>query len=132
MFFLFSTAPKIGFETLLQAIASRADASGRVFGFVGTAITIMDSVVVLSCSLIFAGLKGHCEDDDSKCLQLGLSNGLWAISGIYAAHGLLEVMLGPTLMLSQRNGGDENGGIEDTDVLDAIESSSPREPLLGE
>ena len=41
LFFLFSTGPKIGFETLLQGMAADVEGSGAIFGFVGTFITII-------------------------------------------------------------------------------------------
>ncbi len=52
VFFLFSTVPKIGFATLMQSLAQQADASGRIFGFVSTVITAMDSLVLMGVSAV--------------------------------------------------------------------------------
>lgn len=64
LFFLFSTGPKIGFETLLQGMAANVEGSGAIFGFVGTFVTIIGMVHVcclhvLSNELFHYFLKLH-------------------------------------------------------------------------
>ena len=84
-FFLFSTAPKIGFATLMQSLAAEADASGRIFGFVAAFLTATDSIVLMAFSAVFA----------STDLQLAL----WITCGCIALHGVVEVLVGPSLVL---------------------------------
>lgn len=86
-FFLFSTAPKIGFATLMQSLAAEADASGRIFGFVAAFLTATDSLVLMGLSAVF-----------SAC---SLQQSLWISCGCIAAHGLIEFAVGPYLILSQ-------------------------------
>lgn len=84
-FFLFSTAPKIGFATLMQSLAAEADASGRIFGFVAAFLTGMDSVVLMVFSSVFAAVD--------------LQQALWITSGCIVAHGVIEMLFGPSLVL---------------------------------
>eukprot|EP00735_Rhodelphis_limneticus_P003719 TRINITY_DN15228_c0_g1::TRINITY_DN15228_c0_g1_i1::g.30866::m.30866 TRINITY_DN15228_c0_g1::TRINITY_DN15228_c0_g1_i1::g.30866 ORF type:complete len:569 (+),score=80.05 TRINITY_DN15228_c0_g1_i1:98-1804(+) len=93
-FFLWSTGPKVGFSTLLQGLACEVDASGRIFGFVATFVTSMDSIVVIALSTMFQHMK-HNDDDKHS----GFLTALWIATGIYGLHGLLEVFFGPRLIL---------------------------------
>eukprot|EP00744_Colponema_vietnamica_P003164 GILI01004885.1.p1 GENE.GILI01004885.1~~GILI01004885.1.p1 ORF type:complete len:589 (-),score=199.63 GILI01004885.1:1410-3176(-) len=85
-FFLFSTAPKIGFATLLQGLAAEEESSGKIFGFVGTFVTAMDALVIMAMTLIFTSTDS-------------VLTAFWVCSGIYVGHGLLEVLFGPCLIL---------------------------------
>eukprot|EP00455_Lapot_gusevi_P053331 TRINITY_DN8301_c0_g1_i3.p1 TRINITY_DN8301_c0_g1~~TRINITY_DN8301_c0_g1_i3.p1 ORF type:complete len:603 (+),score=213.55 TRINITY_DN8301_c0_g1_i3:84-1811(+) len=87
-FFLFSTAPKIGFGTLMQSLAAEADASGRIFGFVAAFVTTTDSLVLMGLSSVFSFYS--------------LQNALWVSCGIIAGHGFLEYFFGPYLILSPK------------------------------
>jgi hypothetical protein len=87
-FFLFSTAPKIGFATLMQSLAAEADASGKIFGFVAAFLTATDSVVLMAFSAVFASFD--------------LQRALWITCGCIAAHGCIELVFGPSLMLSRQ------------------------------
>ncbi len=86
LFFLFSTAPKIGFGTLMQSLAAEVDASGRIFGFITCVITATDSLVLLLFSLLFSSLS--------------LKYSMWLCCGFIALHGLCEVVFGPYLVLT--------------------------------
>jgi len=97
LFFLFSTAPKIGFATLLQGMASSVEGSGKIFGFVGPFISIIDSFVVMGLSLLFHFFKGQCHE--LECEHSQFSKALLATCGIYLTHGIAECFLGPWLML---------------------------------
>ena len=88
-FFLLTTLPKIGFATLLQSLAAQADASGRVFGFVASFVTMCDAAVMLLLSLLFGALP--------------LRAALWAACGLFAAVGLLEGTLGRHLVSERRS-----------------------------
>ena len=83
-FFLLTTLPKIGFATLLQSLAAQADASGRVFGFVASFVTMCDAAVMMGLSLLFG--------------TLSLRAALWAACGCFAFVGLLEGTLGRYLV----------------------------------
>jgi len=88
-FFLLTTLPKIGFATLLQSLAAQADASGRVFGFVASFVTMCDAAVMMGLSLLFG--------------TLSLRAALWAACGCFAFVGVLEGTLGRYLV-SERPG----------------------------
>uniref|UniRef100_A0A0G4HLV8 Uncharacterized protein n=1 Tax=Chromera velia CCMP2878 TaxID=1169474 RepID=A0A0G4HLV8_9ALVE len=89
-FFVFSTAPKIGFATLLQGLVADQQAVGKVFGFVGTFVTFMDAVVIVGVNSVFT-IK---EWKGSHMVEK-----LWIAAAVYVAHGVLEVVLGPLLIL---------------------------------
>jgi len=97
MFFLFSTGPKIGFETLLQGMAASVEGSGKIFGFVGPFISVVDSIVVMGISLAFSLVKAQADEDDTR-EELFLQS-LMITCGVFLLHGVVEAFLGPSLML---------------------------------
>ncbi|PHJ25456.1 transmembrane protein [Cystoisospora suis] len=86
-FFLFSTAPKIGFATLLQGLVASQQVACKVFGFVGTFVTITDAVVIACVNLIITAFSPH------------FLSGLSCVTAVYLVHGLIEALLGPLLIL---------------------------------
>lgn len=100
LFFLLSTAPKIGFETLLQGMVTSVEGSGKIFGFVGPFISIIDSIVVMAISLAFSMTKSKCIDkNDVECQDAQFSMALIITASIFLAHGVFETFFGPHLML---------------------------------
>ncbi|CBZ55004.1 hypothetical protein NCLIV_054310 [Neospora caninum Liverpool] len=87
-FFLFSTAPKIGFATLLQGLVSSQQVACKVFGFVGTFVTVTDALVIACINLIFTAFPAA-----------NFFAALLCVSGIYLVHGLIEAFIGPLLIL---------------------------------
>jgi hypothetical protein len=103
LFFLFSTAPKIGLQTLLQGLASSVEGSGKVFGFVGPFVSILDALVVMGISLVFGAMKRDCPAEGQpgrqQCVSDGFSDSLAVTCAIYLAHGVLECLFGPSLII---------------------------------
>jgi hypothetical protein len=96
-FLFFSTGPKIGFQTLLQNMVA-AEQAPQVFGFVAFAVTAMDGLVILAISSIFAV---QCPDKSGEqCAHENLVVALWIVAGIYVVHGILEILVGPCLILN--------------------------------
>jgi hypothetical protein len=98
LFFFFSTLSKIGFSTLMQSMAAEVDATapggnvtGRVFGFVAAFVTATDALVLMALASLFSALS----------LQVAL----WAVTGFIAAHGIVELLLGPRLVLRGKHEG---------------------------
>jgi len=87
-FFVFSTAPKIGFATLLQSLVASQQIAGRVFGFVGTFVTLADAAVIFLINSIFVVLGPR-----SQFLAL------LVVTSLYLVHGLVEACFGPQLVL---------------------------------
>ena len=100
LFFLFSAPAKIGLETLLQGLAAdlSPDIQGKIFGVIGTAVTSIDALIVMAMTLVFGRLKRSCSVG-SGCEEHALTMSLWVAAGIYVAHGVLELIIGPWLML---------------------------------
>mmetsp|Transcript_14983 Transcript_14983/g.24385 ORF Transcript_14983/g.24385 Transcript_14983/m.24385 type:complete len:524 (+) Transcript_14983:195-1766(+) len=115
LFFLFSTAPKIGFATLLQGLASSVEGSGKIFGFVGPAISIVDSVVIMIISFAFGAFKGQCQEDDEHCRSEHFGYALLLACGLYLLHGVVECFIGPKLMLPNDPTMLRNVGISETE-----------------
>jgi hypothetical protein len=97
-FFSLSAVPKIGFQALIQSLASSSESSDKIFGFVGTFVTLCDCVVFFGFAALFNYL-GSFE------LALSIS------AGIIAFNGLLELLIGPCLILppAKRRNVDNNG-----------------------
>ena len=82
-------------------MAAQVDASGRLYGFVGAFITIIDALVVMGLTLVFGLLKASClngqnpafPEDTCYTDKFGLA--LWITSGLYMLHGIFELALGP-------------------------------------
>ena len=87
MFFLFATVPKIGFATLLQSLASSEDASGSIFGFAASFITVTDAVILLILSELF-GIYRH-----------NLNTIFWICTACFGCVGVIEGLFGPSLFL---------------------------------
>jgi len=85
LFFLFTTAPKIGFGALLQELVGETEHTGLIFGFVSAFITITDSLVLMGFSFCFE--------------YLSVQNALWVTCGAFTVVGIAEWLLGPTLFL---------------------------------
>ncbi|PFH34018.1 hypothetical protein BESB_071700 [Besnoitia besnoiti] len=93
-FFLFSTAPKIGFATLLQGLVASQQVACKVFGFVGTFVTVTDAVVIACINMVFtAFLPSH------------FLSALLCVTGVYLVHGLIEAFVGPLLILEPPTAG---------------------------
>jgi hypothetical protein len=125
LFFLFSAPAKIGLETLLQGLAAdlAPDIQGKIFGVIGTAVTSIDALIVLAMTLVFGRLKRSCPVG-SGCEEHALTTALWVASGIYIAHGVLELIIGPWLMLPAA---ERNGSVVDDGAISKPEPfSSPR------
>ena len=104
LFFLFSTPPKVGFETLLQSMTAELPDAGRIFGCIPPLIMITDSTVVFGLTVMFERLKtAYPTRDDcaegTYCGE-GFDYALWIAAGLYCLHGCFEVVLGSTLVLS--------------------------------
>jgi len=84
LFFSFFAPPRIGFGTLLQGMASKSS-NTSIFGFVAALALIIDAGVLTMLALIFE--------------KLSLQNALWTATGTGAFIGLVEVILGPSLVL---------------------------------
>jgi hypothetical protein len=96
-FLFFSTGPKIGFQTLLQNMVA-AEQAPQVFGFVAFAVTAMDGLVIFVISSVFAL---QCDDKSGEqCGHENLLVALWIVAGIYVLHGILEILVGPCLILN--------------------------------
>lgn len=85
LFFIFSTAPKIGFASLIQTLVTHEDDVAKVFGFVGMFVTITDGLMITIINLILYWV-------------VDFRLGLWIVFGVYAAHGLLEYAFGTKLV----------------------------------
>lgn len=85
VFFFFSTLPKIGLMTLLQNMVSQVENGPRIFGFIAIVATTFDALVIMGLSAIFD--------------RFPLEESLWITAGIFCAHGLGELTLGPALVL---------------------------------
>eukprot|EP01055_Gregarina_sp_Pseudo9_P005921 Gregarina_sp_Pseudo_9__5920@NODE_943_length_2044_cov_34_100748_g884_i0_p1_GENE_NODE_943_length_2044_cov_34_100748_g884_i0NODE_943_length_2044_cov_34_100748_g884_i0_p1_ORF_typecomplete_len572_score104_50_NODE_943_length_2044_cov_34_100748_g884_i0951810 len=85
LFFIFSTAPKIGFASLIQTLVTHEDDVAKVFGFVGMFVTVTDGLMIALINIILFW---------SPTFQIGL----WIVFGFYAIHGLLEYMFGSKLI----------------------------------
>src|SRR5689334_12187490 len=68
-----------------QSMAADMEASGRIFGFVTTAVTMCDALLLMGLSAIFTAVD--------------LQYGLWISCGFIAVHGLVELIIGPSLVL---------------------------------
>jgi hypothetical protein len=80
-----------------------------------------DAILLLGFTIAFGQLKASCygEGVDKMspaaltCLDNKLELGLWVASGVYIAHGLAEMILGPYLVLP----GAAEGDGEDADAM---------------
>eukprot|EP00920_Eleutheroschizon_duboscqi_P021541 GHVT01051056.1.p1 GENE.GHVT01051056.1~~GHVT01051056.1.p1 ORF type:complete len:647 (+),score=165.15 GHVT01051056.1:1147-3087(+) len=100
-FFIFTTLPKIGFATLLQGLVTSPVVASKVFGFVGTFVTITDAIVITLVNGIFVYFGSATRE--------AFLHGLLAVSLLYVCHGLLEALLGPRLTLSAES--EVDGGL---------------------
>jgi len=100
LFFIFSTLSKIGFATLMQSLAAEVEATGRVFGFVAAFVTATDAAVLMILAALFS--------------SLGLQSALWATTAFIAVHGLIELVVGPGLVL----GSSSDDGVQGKPSLD--------------
>ena len=103
MFFFFSTPPKIGFQTLLQGLVVKTKKAGTIFGCIGPVVMITDSLVIFLMTIGFQAFKNHYGEDD------GFAYALWCMASVYLLHGIFELVLGPTLVLSHL---DSSGDLE--------------------
>eukprot|EP01056_Protomagalhaensia_sp_Gyna25_P005092 Protomagalhaensia_sp_Gyna_25__5091@NODE_582_length_3071_cov_72_807388_g450_i0_p1_GENE_NODE_582_length_3071_cov_72_807388_g450_i0NODE_582_length_3071_cov_72_807388_g450_i0_p1_ORF_typecomplete_len469_score33_26_NODE_582_length_3071_cov_72_807388_g450_i03391745 len=92
LFFIFSTAPKIGFASLIQSLVTNEDDVAKVFSFVGMFVTIADGLMIAFINLVLYWIPDF---------ELGL----WVVFGIYAIHGLLEYFFGSQLIAEAPSGG---------------------------
>lgn len=92
LFFIFSTAPKVGFATLLHTLVTQRNIDLKIFAFIGTFVTVTDALVILTMNSVFAFFGSR-----------GFQTALCIIAVVYAAHGLNERFLGPRLILDVQN-----------------------------
>ena len=85
LFFLVTTLPKIGFMCLLQTMVSSIENGHRVFGFIAIIATLLDAGVIMLLTTFFD--------------IYSTSWALWLTVFFFAGHGLLELILGPWLVL---------------------------------
>eukprot|EP00759_Apiculatamorpha_spiralis_P051899 PhF_6_TR5541/c0_g1_i1/m.7880 len=122
LFFFFSTLPKIGFMCLLQNLASQIEGGGRIFGFIAILVTIIDALVIMGMSVVFR--------------VYDVQTALWISFGIYAGHGVFELIVGPTLILQplehglSTEGGDVPGNKSLPDLSDPKAVAAASEPIL--
>lgn len=89
-FFVFSTAPKIGFATLIQNLVTSESVAAKVFGFVGLFVTVTDAVLITAVNLVFY-----------LCGPAKFQTALWILFLVYIGHGIIELIIGPRLILSE-------------------------------
>jgi len=89
LFFLFTTAPKVGFGVLTQELIGDSESAGLIWGFAGAFITITDSLVIFAFSLLF------------EPQVMTLQNALWYTCGVFAFIGVFEAVFGPSLFLPE-------------------------------
>lgn len=85
VYFFLSTLPKLGFMCLFQSMVSQVDNGPRVFGFIAIIATSFDALIVMGLSVIF----------EKRSMQ----DALWITAFVYLGHGVLEMVLGPLLVL---------------------------------
>lgn len=90
LFFSFSTGPKIAFQTLLNDLAFHADETGHLLAFIGTFVTLCDSMLLLLSAMVF----GYC----------GFEASLLILTGFMAFIGLVEFLFGASLVLPSSYG----------------------------
>lgn len=105
LFFFFSTAPKVGFATLMQTLAVKsAKNPAAIFGSIATFVTTVDSLILMGLSFVFAFMS--------------LQSALLVSCSIVAAHGLVELLVGPQLIRAPK------------DIYAAGAQSEAKQPLL--
>lgn len=86
VYFFLSTLPKLGLMCLFQSMVSQVENGPRIFGFIAIVATTFDALVVMGLSIIFVK-------------QSNIKDALWITAFIYLAHGVLELIVGPLLVL---------------------------------
>ena len=84
-YFALSTLPKLGFMCLFQSMVAQVENGPRVFGFIAIIATTFDALVIMALTAVF--------------VQTSIGTSLWVTACAYGAHGLLELVLGPILVL---------------------------------
>jgi hypothetical protein len=84
-YFFMSTLPKLGLMSLLQSMVTQVENGPRVFGFIAIIATSFDALVIMLLSILFVNYT--------------ILNALWITAGVYTAHGVLELIFGPLLIL---------------------------------
>lgn len=93
LYFFLSTLPKLGLMSLLQTMVSQVENGWRAFAFIAILATTIDSVVIMALSLLFTQAENTKHDDAA------FSRSLWITCYVFLAHGLLETIVGPLLVL---------------------------------
>lgn len=86
VYFFLSTLPKLGLMCLFQSMVSQVENGPRVFGFIAIVATTFDALVVMGLSILFVK-------------QTDIKTALWITAYIYLTHGVLELIVGPLLVL---------------------------------
>ncbi|CUG04790.1 transmembrane protein, putative [Bodo saltans] len=86
VYFFLSTLPKLGLMCLFQSMVSQVENGPRIFGFIAIVATTFDALVVMGLSVIFVK-------------QSNIKDALWITAFVYLAHGVLELIVGPLLVL---------------------------------
>jgi len=73
----------------MQSMAAEVEATGMVFGFVAAFVTGLDALLLMGLAAVFSAL--------------GLQTALWIATGAIAAHGLIELVFGPALVLKSKD-----------------------------
>lgn len=91
LYFFLSTLPKLGLMSLLQTMVSQVENGHRAFAFIAIVATTIDSIIIMGLSLLFndAGVQSN----------ESFSRSLWITCFVFLAHGLLETVFGPILIL---------------------------------
>ena len=89
-FFLLVTVPKIGFATLIQTLAASAGFEGRIFGFAGCMVMMVDGLLITVLAFVAPP-------------YVSLETSLWVSCGTFAAAGIFEGCVGPSLVLTKES-----------------------------
>jgi hypothetical protein len=95
VYFLLSTLPKVGLMTLLQSMTNEIENGHRAFGFIAIVATTFDAVVIMLLSAVFMRHGAAASALDMP----DFISSLWLVAYVYVAHGTLELICGPLLIL---------------------------------
>eukprot|EP00744_Colponema_vietnamica_P014117 GILI01019781.1.p1 GENE.GILI01019781.1~~GILI01019781.1.p1 ORF type:complete len:593 (+),score=137.79 GILI01019781.1:181-1779(+) len=118
LYFFFSTLPKLGLMCLFQSMVAQVENGPRVFGFIAIVAMSFDAIVVMTLSVLFNRME--------------FKNALWVTSFVYVAHGFLELVFGPLLVLLPMEKLAEAaaaGAIDDTSSMAAKNHSTTESPV---
>lgn len=115
VYFFLSTLPKLGLMCLFQSMVSQVENGPRVFGFIAIIATSFDSLVIMGLSVLFVKVDS-------------IEDALWYTAFIYLAHGVLEMIVGPLLVLRPLQASAETHQQESTEETGLLKPSTGAEP----